>query len=31
MINCYCELCRVRPDIAYFVVFGYIRMIAMQI
>lgn len=31
MINCYCEMCRTRPDIAYFVVFGYIRMMAVQI
>lgn len=31
MINSFCELCRVCPDIAYFVAFGNLRLIIMQI
>lgn len=31
MMNCYVELCRERPEIAYFVIFSAIRQLAMQI
>lgn len=31
MINCFCELCRSCPSTAYFVVFGYLRMLAVQL
>lgn len=31
MANCFCELARLRPEKAYYVLFGYVRALAMQL
>lgn len=31
MVNTFCELCRISPEVAYFVAFGNLRLILMEI